>query len=227
MTSAKYFLQQSSWPSNPQYKTTIYHLYHHHGDAFTTLYSEMPQYLTVVHDSVLPAGQNTFAVTADDSSGIALTVDGGVIGVAEGTGSLVNINIQPQTAGHTVKVTVTKANCYRYEEDVPVVQVGVFEGDLVKSTPTVFSVQHVTPNPFKENTIVCYGLPVRTKITVAVYDVLGKLVTVLHDGIQQPGWHTITWNGGDGENLKSPSGIYFCEIQIEYSSIVRKLILLK
>ncbi|MGB7054299.1 MAG: C25 family cysteine peptidase, partial [bacterium] len=227
MTSAKYFLQQSSWPSNPQQKTATYHLYHHHGDAFTTLYAEMPQYLTVIHDSVVPAGQNTFAVSADDSSVVALTVDGEIIGVAEGTGLPVNVDIQPQAAGATMKVTVTKANYYRYEEDVSVVQVGVSEAEAIKNAPTEFSVKNVTPNPFMDNTVVCYGLPLRAITKVAIYDVGGKLVTILHDAVQQPGWHTIGWNGGDAKNLKSPSGIYFCEIQSEASRIVKKLILLK
>jgi flagellar hook assembly protein FlgD len=126
-----------------------------------------------------------------------------------------------------LQVTVTKANYYRYEEDVPVVQVGVVEGDFVSSAPTSFSVKNIIPNPFKENTVVCYGLPVRAKTTVTVYDVLGKLVTTLHDGIQHPGWHTITWDGGDEHNLRSPAGVYFYEIKTEISSVIRKLILLK
>jgi hypothetical protein len=227
MTSAKYFLQQTTWPGGGLQKTTTYHLYHHHGDAFTTLYSEMPQYLTVTHDSLLPAGQTYFTVSADDSSVIALTVDGEIIGVAEGTGAHLNINIQPQTAGASMTVTVTKANHYRYEEDVPVAQVGVFRGDVVETMPKVFAVNDVTPNPFRENTVICYGLPTRTRVTVKVYDVLGKMVTMLHDVIQFPGWHQVTWNREDERNLRSPAGIYFCEIQTENSSIVRKLILLK
>jgi flagellar hook assembly protein FlgD len=103
----------------------------------------------------------------------------------------------------------------------------VLKGDVVEPMPAVFAVNEVTPNPFKTNTVICYGLPARTRVTIKVYDVLGKIMTVLQDGIQFPGWHTVTWNGGDEENLRSPAGIYFCEIQTENSSIVRKLILLK
>ena len=76
MTSGKYFLQQSSWPYNPSQKTVTYHLFHHHGDAFNILYSEMPTALTVSHGPRLIAGATSFQVTADDSSIIALTVDG-------------------------------------------------------------------------------------------------------------------------------------------------------
>jgi hypothetical protein len=227
MTSAKYYLHQSGWPFNPQQKNTVYHMYHHHGDAFTTLYSEMPQYLTVVHDSLLPAGQSIFSVSADDSSVIALTVDGEIIGVAEGTGTPVSIDIQPQTAGTTLKVTVSKANYYRYEEDVPVVQIGVSEHEATKSAATELYLRSITPNPFAGDTKISYGLPMKANSQVTIYDVSGKLVTTLHSGIQQPGWHIVTWNGGDERNNRSPSGIYFCEIRTEYLRIVTKLILLK
>jgi hypothetical protein len=126
-----------------------------------------------------------------------------------------------------MKVTVTKANYYRYEEDVPVVQVGVFEGEDIKNAPLDFSVRSVMPNPFAGNTEICYGLPMKANSQVTIYDVSGKLVTTLHSGIQQPGWHIVTWNGGDERNNRSPSGIYFCEIRTEYLRIVTKLILLK
>jgi hypothetical protein len=120
MTSGKYFLQQSSWPYNSGSKTITYHLFHHHGDAFSILYSEVPQNLTVSHAPVLPAGLTTFTVSANDSSVIALTLDGDIIAVAEGTGASQNITIPAQTPGTTIHVTVTKANYYRYESDVSV-----------------------------------------------------------------------------------------------------------
>jgi hypothetical protein len=118
MTSGKYFLQQSNWPYNSSSKVVTYHLFHHHGDAFNVLYSEIPQNLNVQHAPTQPAGLTTFTIAADDSSVIALTVDGDIIGVAEGNGSPQNVTIPAQTPGTTIKVTVTKANYYRYEADV-------------------------------------------------------------------------------------------------------------
>jgi len=120
MSSGKYFLAQSNWPYNPVNKDETYHLFHHHGDAFNVLYSEVPQNLSVAHAPVQPSGVATFTVSADDGSVIALTVNGEIIGVAEGTGSPQNIPIPPQVPGTTIKVTITKANYYRYEADVSV-----------------------------------------------------------------------------------------------------------
>ncbi len=130
MNYAKYFLQSSSWPYNTGSKTVTYHLFHHHGDVFQPLYSEVPQNLTVSHASVLSSTATSFTVTANDSSVIALTVSNEIIGVARGTGNPVSIPIAPQASGSTMKVTVTKQNFYRYQASVPITSskdVGVTE----------------------------------------------------------------------------------------------------
>jgi hypothetical protein len=78
----------------------------------------------------MPPGATHFTVQADDSSIIALTVNGEIIGVAEGTGAPVNINIPPQLPGTIVEVTVTKANYFRYEANVIVV--GSYNGLIMR-----------------------------------------------------------------------------------------------
>ena len=85
--SAKYFLDQSSWPSNSEFNEATYHLFHHHGDAFTTVYSEVPQNLFVSHEDFLYMGETTFEVTADVDALIGLSVNGELIGTGIGTGT--------------------------------------------------------------------------------------------------------------------------------------------
>ncbi len=119
--SGKYYLQASSWPWNTGDKEVTYYLFHMHGDAFTTLYSEVPQALTVTHDAAMTIGVPSFVVTADAGSVIALTVDGEIIGTAYGTGSPLSVPIEPQTVPGTMRVTVTKTNHYRYSSDVAII----------------------------------------------------------------------------------------------------------
>jgi len=119
--SGKYYLQASSWPYNPGDKTVTYHLFHHHGDAFITLYSEVPQNLTVLHDAALLGGATSFTVTANAGSLIGLTVNNQIIGTGQGTGAPVAITIPPQTPGTTMRVTVTLPNYFRYISDVQII----------------------------------------------------------------------------------------------------------
>ncbi|MCK5051914.1 MAG: T9SS type A sorting domain-containing protein [Candidatus Cloacimonetes bacterium] len=120
-SAGKYFLQQSSWPYNTNNKAVTYALFHHHGDAFTTVYSEVPQDLTVVHDPVLMSGFSSFNVTANVGALIALSVNGELIGVADGTGSPVSITIDPQISPTIVDLVITMQNYYRYEVEIPVI----------------------------------------------------------------------------------------------------------
>ncbi|APF17360.1 propetide peptidase C25 [Caldithrix abyssi DSM 13497] len=119
--AGKYFLQQSDWPYNEDDKPITYYLFHHHGGAFSMVYSEMPQSLTVSHNSVVEAGASTFGVTADEGSLIGLSVNGEWIASADGTGDLVEIPIPELQVGDTMLVTVTKQNYYRYQAPVEVV----------------------------------------------------------------------------------------------------------
>jgi PKD repeat protein len=124
--AGKYFLFQSSWPYNSGSKQITYRLFHHHGDAFMTLYTEVPQQLTVLHSSALQAGATSFNVSADNGALIALTVNGEIIGTAIGTGSSVAIPIAQQDPGNVMIVTVTKQNYFRYSANVDIVSNGIF-----------------------------------------------------------------------------------------------------
>ncbi len=119
--AGKYFLQQSNWPYNTSSKQITYYLFHHHGDAFTSVYYEMPQNLAVTHNPILYSGETVFTVTVEEGAFIALTVNGEIIGVAESTGGATNITIEPQMPPNEMLVTITKQNYFRYESIVDII----------------------------------------------------------------------------------------------------------
>ncbi|MCD4696714.1 MAG: PKD domain-containing protein, partial [Bacteroidales bacterium] len=119
--AGKYFLEQSNWPYNTSNKEITYYLFHHHGDAFMTVYSEIPQNLTVTHDPILYAGVTDFDVSANEGALIALTVNGEIIGTATGTGTPVTIYIPGQIPPDQILVTITLQNYYRYTSLVDVI----------------------------------------------------------------------------------------------------------
>ncbi len=119
--AGKYFLKYSSWPYNTESKEVTYNLFHDFGDAFTCLYSEVPQNLAVIHDQVQLAGLATFTIQADEGSLVALSVNGELIGTGTGTGSPADIPIIAQNPPDFIDVIVTKANYYRYHATVQVI----------------------------------------------------------------------------------------------------------
>ena len=124
MAYGKYFLQGSSWPYNTSNKDETHHLFHHHGDAYLRMYSEVPQPLTVDHATELCLGVESFTVTADAGAFVALTVDGEIIGRAEATGSPVDIPIAAQMQEGVMRITVTAPNYFRYDTEVSITSCG-------------------------------------------------------------------------------------------------------
>ncbi len=121
-SAGKYFLAQSSWPYNSGDKSVTNNLFHHHGDAFLTVYSEVPQTLTVAHASVIYTGATTFSVTANAGSLICLSLNGEILGTATGTGSALNISIPGnQLPPNYIDIVITKQNYYRYHSQIQVI----------------------------------------------------------------------------------------------------------
>jgi len=121
--AGKYFLKQSNWPYNGGDKLVTYRLFHMFGDAFQTLYYEVPQPLTVVHDPTIQFGATSFSVQANSNSLIALSANGEIL--ATGLGNSVNptiLTIPVLPGGTNVIVTVTLENYYRYKSIVPVIE---------------------------------------------------------------------------------------------------------
>ena len=118
----KYFLASSNWPYNYYEKEPTYNVFHHHGDAYSVIFTEMPQPLTVVHEPEILEGVGYFYVNADEGSKICLSLNNEILAVASGSGENVLMEIPPQVEGTNVLVTVTKQNHYRYSSYVSVVK---------------------------------------------------------------------------------------------------------
>ncbi len=118
MAYGKIFLDHSGWPYNSGSKEVTHNLFHHHGDAFLTVYTEVPQELTIAHEMVITSGEPTYEVTSDLGSLICLSLDGDILAVAEGTGTPLNIEVPFIEPGQYVDVVVTKQNYFRYHEQI-------------------------------------------------------------------------------------------------------------
>lgn len=71
----------------------------------------------------------------------------------------------------------------------------------------------VRPNPFNPTTAVEYTLPVASRVTVEIYNVLGAMVRTIVDEDQTAGRHTAFWNGQDESDRPTPTGVYFYRVK--------------
>ena len=55
-----------------------------------------------------------------------------------------------------------------------------------------------------------YGLPMESSIQINVYDLSGRVITSLYNGVAQAGFHDVTWNADN-----TSSGVYFIRLDGE------------
>ena len=96
----------------------------------------------------------------------------------------------------------------------------------LKEIPNKFTLYQNYPNPFNPRTTILYDVPVKTKVTLKVYDILGREMATLVNEIQKPGSYKVSFDiNGKGGMLSS--GVYFYRIVAGKFVKTKKMIILK
>ena len=137
----KYYLQQSSFPSNGIMKPITYQLFHYFGDAYLQLYSEMPQQIAISHPDYIRPITRYVTIHADEVTHIALSVGNELIARGRSDGNAITLHFTDMlNEGDTIKVVATKQNHFRHESHIIVDNsLGIDELDI--------SAVSVYPNP--------------------------------------------------------------------------------
>jgi hypothetical protein len=88
------------------------------------------------------------------------------------------------------------------------------------TAPTAFVLEQNYPNPFNPTTTIQYRLAEVCRVTLALYDVLGREVRVLVKAIESPGSHSVKIDAGD-----LPSGVYFYRLLAGTFAQTKKIVL--
>jgi hypothetical protein len=83
------------------------------------------------------------------------------------------------------------------------------------------------PNPFNLKTSMSFEIPYGCRVSLKIYNLVGRLVNTLVDGKMQKGQHTIFWDGTSSAGDPVASGIYFYKLAASDFVSVKKMILLK
>jgi hypothetical protein len=93
--------------------------------------------------------------------------------------------------------------------------------------PSSFGLSQNYPNPFNPTTVIRYSLSQRSRVNIAVFNILGQEVTTLVDETKPAGAYETTWDGTDRSGQRVSSGIYFYRVNAGDFRETRKMILLK
>jgi hypothetical protein len=99
---------------------------------------------------------------------------------------------------------------------------------LQYSGPLEYRLEQNFPNPFNPTTTIRYQLPKESKVSLLIYDILGREVCSLADEVKPPGFYEAVF-----EANALASGVYFCRMEAEATvgkqryAQVTKLVMMK
>jgi hypothetical protein len=99
--------------------------------------------------------------------------------------------------------------------------------DDINNMPTEFSLAQNYPNPFNPTTEIEFALPVRSHVTLSVFNVLGQKVKSLVNADLDAGYKTVIWDGSDDTGVDVASGTYFYVLKAGDKSFTKKMTMLK
>ena len=130
-----------------------------------------------------------------------------------------------ELVGNTLKSTIPvggNPNCVAVQAQMTSADVGV--ACEAVETPLRLGCH---PNPFNPKTVIDFYMPQRGAAELAVYDVSGRLVTLLERGTIDAGEHRAEWDGGCADGSPAATGVYFVRLRTPNGSKAVKAVLLK
>ena len=94
-------------------------------------------------------------------------------------------------------------------------------------TPTGYTLEQNYPNPFNPSTMIRYKIAEESNVTITIFNILGKEVDTIANGVQQKGFYEKTWNAE-----RFSSGVYYVKMIAQslssnkiYSNVIKMVYL--
>ena len=123
-----------------------------------------------------------------------------------------------EVTGNAVTVTLPANSITTYVSD----QITVSAEEDISSLPARYELQQNYPNPFNPNTVISYQIPVNSRVSLKVYDLLGREVATLVDERKAAGEHQVSLNASGFS-----SGVYIYRLKAGSFVNTKKMLLIK
>jgi hypothetical protein len=137
------------------------------------------------------------------------------IGITSGAGKLFPVWMARYPGENTYQI---------WSAIVDIATIGI--NKINNEIPSGYELFQNYPNPFNPETKIKYSIPKSSNVYIKLYDIRGKEISTLFEGLNSAGTYEISFNLNE---IKSslPSGIYFYKMIVDGISISRKMILNK
>ncbi|HGY57145.1 MAG TPA: T9SS type A sorting domain-containing protein [Caldithrix abyssi] len=111
-----------------------------------------------------------------------------------------------------------------HQTDIPI-------DPVIGDMPKDYALFQNYPNPFNPSTTIRFDIPQSkeglVKVSLKIYDLMGRVVKTLAEGELPPGPYALKWNGDDSNGNKLPAGVYFIQLSTPNYKSARKMVLAK
>jgi hypothetical protein len=101
------------------------------------------------------------------------------------------------------------------------------EIDKGGKAPDRFALEPNYPNPFNPATAIPFQVARQGRVKLRIFDLRGRVVRTLEDGMFNPGYFESKWDGRDGNGEPAASGVYVISIQAGDFIGQRKMLLMR
>ncbi|MBI5020536.1 MAG: T9SS type A sorting domain-containing protein, partial [Ignavibacteriales bacterium] len=152
-------------------------------------------------------------------NGIVLSTDNGTTWTRTDTGLATQLSMAITLVGSDLYAGSWGQGVWRR----PLAEVTTSVKEILESEiPKAVALEQNYPNPFNPVTTIRYQLPVNSRVTLKVFDVLGREVATLADEVEEAGYKSVTFNA----SILS-SGVYYYRLSAGSYIETKKLLLLR
>jgi hypothetical protein len=105
---------------------------------------------------------------------------------------------------------------------------GIYSNNTaVNQVPKTFNVWPPFPNPLNPTTTIRYEIPSECHVSLILYDINGRRVSVLEEGVRSAGIYEAMWDGKDKNNIFTASGVYLYRLKAGANVNTGKILFLR
>lgn len=93
--------------------------------------------------------------------------------------------------------------------------------------PNSFALHQNHPNPFNPATVIEYSVPVRSHVSIEIFNINGQKIRTLVDGVAAAGSYKIVWDGKTSSGDPVATGVYLYRFEAGDHIETKKMLLLK
>jgi hypothetical protein len=116
----------------------------------------------------------------------------------------------------------TPSDPISFPQGIAILDTTMLTGVAESSLPVAIALVQNYPNPFNPTTAISYQLSAASRTTIVIYDLTGREVVTLVDGLKDAGSYSVVWDAS-----KNASGIYFCRMVAGTYTATKKMVLMK